>query len=101
MQTNDPLSEYIAYLRLKALSEGTIESYRYTLEALFRFLGLEPAQVSALDAARIRAYVAHLKMERGGWKGENGGWKGERGRGKMEEGERKGEDGRGRTEGGQ
>lgn len=57
------MSDYIAYLRLKALSEVTIQAYQYILEAFFQFLDLEPTQVSSLSTARIRAYVAHLQQQ--------------------------------------
>ena len=58
----DVLADYISYLRLKALSEATIKQYRYTLCAFFRFLDLEPNQVSNLNTAQIRRYVASLQQ---------------------------------------
>lgn len=64
MPNANPLTDYISYLRLKALSEATIKKYRYTLRAFFRLLGLEPGQASILSTAQIRSYVASLQ-ERG------------------------------------
>lgn len=64
MSNTDALADYISYPKLKALSEATIKKSRHTLRAFFRFLGLEPSQVSILSTSQIRGYVASLQ-ERG------------------------------------
>ena len=62
MPTTDPLADFTAYLKLKALSEASIEKYRYIVSAFFRVLDLKPREATTLSTAQIRRYVAGLQQ---------------------------------------
>jgi len=64
LQEHPEVSDFIAYLHLKNLSQTTIAGYHDTLKRLFAHVGLGEAAPSEISAAQLRDYVASLQ-ERG------------------------------------
>ena len=60
MQEHPQVSDFIAYLRLKNLSPGTIAGYEGALKRLFAHVGLGGSAPSQITTAQLRDYIASL-----------------------------------------
>jgi site-specific recombinase XerD len=61
MLEHPQVADFIAFLRLKNVSSGTIEQYRKVLRDLFRHLGCGIESPGQITTTQLRQYVANLQ----------------------------------------